>query len=351
MQDANKNAPKILEAIATLGLADPSHVAFAMLGLPSALQKGATGACASLRPVATRLLSRKISCDLRLEMARMRAASAHPDLITTVADWSAPPADLLPLLLALDDAPEGQWAGAARLAGICRGWLAAVRQWRANERCIVLQGPDDEAVRIVARDAPDVVELRLLPDSERAMLRLTDNGMTWLACGCRQLQRLCLRHCVLLSPRGLHSLASLVDLRDLDLAGSTGGWAAKRSSNDDGTTTTASAGSTGSDCTFIPYFEGDHNDLPVSVVWVHQQWQASAAMLGRSVLLSHLSRLVLFAHQYRDLKHLDVIRHESPGQKVRCELISCGCDRCRTLPQREASSFGTWRLLQSSAVQ
>ena len=156
MQSANAAAPKLIEALVTLGRANPDHVAFAMLGLPSHMQQDAHDAMKGLRRVAARLVSRRLSVELRLEMASLRASSAHMSSVTA-ADWSSPHAipvgngDILPLLLfhsrdqplggsgyaGDDDWPVRQdfhYKTALRLARLNHAWRDCVRRW-IRERC------------------------------------------------------------------------------------------------------------------------------------------------------------------------------------------------------------------------
>ena len=49
MQSANAAAPKIIEALMTLGSADPAHIAFAMCGLRPSLQQDAAEAAKRLK--------------------------------------------------------------------------------------------------------------------------------------------------------------------------------------------------------------------------------------------------------------------------------------------------------------
>ena len=89
MQSANANALQILEAMQLLGSSDPAHVGFATCGLTPELQRAAEAATAALRPVASRLKSRKIACRLRIETAQLMAASAHKS--SSPVDLSSPP--------------------------------------------------------------------------------------------------------------------------------------------------------------------------------------------------------------------------------------------------------------------
>ena len=103
MQSANAAAPRILEALATLGECDMHHVRFAMLGLNPNVQAAAMQAVEAAKPVAACLRSRKIATSLRIETAALQRKSA--DVITNVARWDSPGdfmgGEFVPILLEL----------------------------------------------------------------------------------------------------------------------------------------------------------------------------------------------------------------------------------------------------------
>ena len=114
MQNASTYATKILEAIQLLGSAHPSHVAFATCSLTPELQSAAETAAAALRPIASRLASHKIACQLRVETAQLMAI-AHNG--STPVDWASPPTHTnagghRSSFLANAGAPQGRWAPA-----------------------------------------------------------------------------------------------------------------------------------------------------------------------------------------------------------------------------------------------
>ena len=175
MQAANAAAPKLLDAIMTLGRALDSHVSFALLGLPIELQTATQDAIRKLRPVSARLVSRKIASSLRVEMASLRAASAHPCL-TLAADWTVLPGDVLPLLIESSScrvkgpvvpswrcAPRSlaQYQFATNFAQICRVWSTAACQWRSQPCILSLLRPSEREVRTLVRLSPNAVELQL----------------------------------------------------------------------------------------------------------------------------------------------------------------------------------------------
>jgi hypothetical protein len=147
MHAANRAAPKILDALLTLGTAREDHIAFAMCGLPPNLQRSAREAASLLQPVANRLVSRKIATELRIEFQALRASTKHPTEVACI-DLSSPynfpvgNGDILQLLIAqcMPRAQEGirrpsHYELATLLAQVSRGWAAAVREWR-QERCV-----------------------------------------------------------------------------------------------------------------------------------------------------------------------------------------------------------------------
>ena len=216
MQKANANAPKILDALTLLGRADTSHVAFAMLGLPADLQKNAQAAVTALRPVADRLISRKIACELRIEMARIRRASAHA-ADTNSQDWGSPPSECLPEVIGSANA-EDRWSLAATFSHVSSGWHDAITQWRSEQRTILLANATDAGVRMVARVSPCVERLRLISLHGRLLLR--GGTLALLTRSCPRLQWLGLQDAVLPTSDALQWLPeTLPGLRWLDLSG------------------------------------------------------------------------------------------------------------------------------------
>ena len=232
MQQANANAPKILEAMTLLGTADPSHVAFALCGLPFELRRGADSAVAALRPVAARLTSRKIACSLRIETAERLAASSQREM--SPADWSAPPTDVLEEIIEQSASLHSQlrgphqgfpvanlrWLLASKLAQVSRCWTESVRGWRHDVSSIYMWQCDDVALRVVARDAPALERLQI-KDARHDRLLLRDGTLATLAAGCPRLTELQLPDAVL--PQGggglLRMVAALPNLERLEVIG------------------------------------------------------------------------------------------------------------------------------------
>lgn len=171
MQAANAAAPKLLDAIMTLGRALDSHVSFALLGLPVELQTATSDAIRKLRPVTARLVSRKIASSLRVEMASLRAASAHRD-VTHSVDWSVLPGDMLPLLVESSNCSEKwplerswrcakQFKFATNIAAVGHAWASAVRQWRRQPCVISLLRPVVQEVKTIVQLSPNAVELQM----------------------------------------------------------------------------------------------------------------------------------------------------------------------------------------------
>ena len=227
MQRANANAPKILEAMQLLGSSDPTHVAFAMCGLAPDLQKAAETAAAALRPVASRLKSRKIACQLRMETAQLMAASTQKD--SSPVDLTSPPSDLFDVLIeqTIDVesrchrvAPETlRWEVGCKFLRLSRAWANAVRGWRCHERYIFLRQVDDVALRVVARGTPALEQLNVKSASyDRCLLR--DGTLLLLAAGCPRLTELELPDCVLTKADAISELVqALPRLRRLDING------------------------------------------------------------------------------------------------------------------------------------
>eukprot|EP00966_Prymnesium_polylepis_P146398 3381080-Prymnesium_polylepis.1 len=65
MQAANANAPKILEALITLGRAEAKDVRFALLGLPPHLQSAVMKTMAPLQEVALQIVQLQKARDVR----------------------------------------------------------------------------------------------------------------------------------------------------------------------------------------------------------------------------------------------------------------------------------------------
>lgn len=177
MQSANAAAPKILDALRILGQAKEEHISFAMLGLPSHLQKAARDAAATLRPVADRLRSRKIATELRIQVSSLLAASKHAHVLTPL-DLSSPHTfplgngDLLYVLLEhcslVSDWPvrcQQHYRLASVLAQLSCGWSSAVREWRQEDCRLTLLGgsPSDhsEASSLARLSGPSAVDLQL----------------------------------------------------------------------------------------------------------------------------------------------------------------------------------------------
>ena len=213
MQSANKAAPEIIAALHLLGNAKEEHVSFAMLGL-GGLQAKALEAVRTLRPVAARLASRKIACDLRIEMAQLRRASQHADVLTNRMSWNTPhdvdgTGDILNELTRLSDSDYAnrrgdlQWparfwehyAFIGRLAVLNHAWNDAVREWRRQPCKIVMIDPDDADVRQMVRLAPNIVELQLHPTRDGPVLDVGDNALAAIQHGCPRLERLLMRGC------------------------------------------------------------------------------------------------------------------------------------------------------------
>ena len=216
MQSANKAAPEIIAALQLLGNAKEEHVSFAMLGL-GGLQAKALEAVRTLRPVAARLASRKIACDLRIEMAQLRRASQHADVLTNRMSWNTPhevdgTGDILNELTRLSDSDYAnrrgdlQWparfwehyAFIGRLAVLNHAWNDAVREWRRQPCKIVMIDPDDADVRQMVRLAPNIVELQLHPiiyGVDGPVLDVGDNALAAIQHGCPRLERLLMRGC------------------------------------------------------------------------------------------------------------------------------------------------------------
>lgn len=220
MQSANRQAPKILEALRVLGDAQSDHIAFALLGLPHALTTAAQAASQQLRPVAHRLKSRGIACELRIEMARLRAASAFPD--ASAVTWPELPwTDILPTVIffvsgnlqkkvsdfvyhsnlstdmeddADDDYHGSRYAATTQVAQVCHACESAVRDWRRHERHITVYNADDMAVQAIARDATSAIEVQLYEDPLTKCSRVTGSVLAdFIATGCPALQRLLVR--------------------------------------------------------------------------------------------------------------------------------------------------------------
>ena len=227
MQSANKAAPEIIAALQLLGNAKEEHVSFAMLGL-GGLQAKALEAVRTLRPVAARLASRKIACDLRIEMAQLRRASQHADVLTNRMSWNTPQdvdgtGDILNELTRLADSDYAnrrgdlQWparlcihrsimhssehcafehyAFIGRLAVLNHAWNDAVREWRRQPCKVVMIDPNDADVRQMVRLAPNIVELQLHPKRDGPMLDVGDNALAAIQHGCPRLERLLMRGC------------------------------------------------------------------------------------------------------------------------------------------------------------
>ena len=224
-----------------------------MCGLPTELRESAHKAMVAAQPVAARLISRKIACNLRIEMAAIRARSAHPDLTTTTAQWAEPAdlfADIVPLLIAnctppiffVDDHGDGTAAElmypitwpkrqlahyrfAAALSRLNRAWNAEVKAWRYEACAVWLCAPTDAIVRGVAHASPNLVELQchqafLSGDGQLVdeILPLTNNSIAVLPLRCRKLQRLCLRMAFDISSNAIGRLmVECKQLRELDL--------------------------------------------------------------------------------------------------------------------------------------
>ena len=275
MQKANQNAPKILEALRVLGDAQPDHIAFALLGLPHTLTVAAQSASQQLQPVAQRLKSRLIASKLRIEMARMRDASAFANVAGPVSWSELPWADIMPTVvhylsqrpapkhsrrrltalghgsqtvegLAMegllsddslrsdqkrvhvsDDSHEDaehllgmRYLGAQKLAPICRGCDLAVREWRRHESTIIVYNPTDDVVRAIARDADSLTELQLHEDEYTSDSRLTNSALSALLAGegCPLLKRLLVRGIGPLEVAGmLRAAVGRARLEELDL--------------------------------------------------------------------------------------------------------------------------------------
>lgn len=241
MQAANTAAPKILEALRLIGLAPASHIDFALLGLPHELRKAAHEAAATIRPIADRLTSRKIACDLRIEMATLRSKSAHPEA-TTHADWTMLPPDITlqifrwlapereadedidALGVHSDEHDAARYRKCSRVASVSRGWELGVRDWRCTQRRIVLVDPCDAAVRAISRDAMQLEELQLHASAAQAAddasgLAVTGDALRTLA-ACREMRRLLVRSWRRISLDDFTELIrKLPKLSELDLAG------------------------------------------------------------------------------------------------------------------------------------
>ena len=222
MQSANKAAPEIIAALQLLGNAKEEHVSFAMLGL-GGLQAKALEAVRTLRPVAARLASRKIACDLRIEMAQLRRASQHADVLTNRMSWNTPhdvdgTGDILNELTRLADSDYAnrrgdlQWparlcihrsimhssehcafehyAFIGRLAVLNHAWNDAVREWRRQPCKVVMIDPNDADVRQMVRLAPNIVELQLHPKRDGPMLDVGDNALAAIQHGCPRLKEM-----------------------------------------------------------------------------------------------------------------------------------------------------------------
>jgi hypothetical protein len=172
MHAANRAAPKILDALLLIGSAREDHIAFAMCGLSPDLQRNAREAANLLKPVANRLVSRKIATELRIEFRALRASTKFPDEVTCI-DLSSPynfpvgNGDLLRLLIEQctpSRSMEGiraqqgngrnpsQYKLAILLAQVSHGWAAAVREWR-QERCMFSMLAGEKATLTVDDDS------------------------------------------------------------------------------------------------------------------------------------------------------------------------------------------------------
>jgi hypothetical protein len=172
MHAANRAAPKILDALLLIGSAREDHIAFAMCGLSPDLQRNAREAANLLKPVANRLVSRRIATELRIEFRALRASTKFPDEVTCI-DLSSPynfpvgNGDLLRLLIEQctpSRSMEGiraqqgngrnpsQYKLAILLAQVSHGWAAAVREWR-QERCMFSMLAGEKATLTVDDDS------------------------------------------------------------------------------------------------------------------------------------------------------------------------------------------------------
>lgn len=248
MQSANAAAPKLIDALITLGRADLDHVRFSMLGLPSTLQQDAQDAVKCLRRVAARLVSRRLATDLRIEMAALRARSAYPNEVASV-DWSSPHAipigngDILQLLLfhsrsaplgcggyaGDDDWPVRQdfhYKTALTLAQLNRAWRDSVREWCREDCSVSLLGGDDDDYSkvdsLVRVSGSNMVELQLHGNSAAGgPLALNSWEVRRFVRRCPNVRRLAIRvsddlDCATL----VGILAACPSLEELDLAGS-----------------------------------------------------------------------------------------------------------------------------------
>ena len=214
---ASSAAPKLIESLITLGTAPLEHVEFAMLGLPPLLQRDAEAAAERLRHVAARLVSRRISTSLRIEMKSLYA-QAKDTPCTTAADWSSPHAipigngDILPLLLfharaapwscngylGDDDWPTRQpfhYKTATCLAQLNHAWRDAVREW-CREECAfsMLGGHDSDLATLesfVLLSGENATELHL--HDARHVRGVRGREFAPLLSCCPRLQRLLIR--------------------------------------------------------------------------------------------------------------------------------------------------------------
>jgi hypothetical protein len=257
LQSANANAPRILEALVTLGQAGATDMRFAMLGLTPHLQSAVMQSKSTLREVASEIVWRQKARCVRIDTATVAAAfktaSKFPELLTTTAQWDLPAeivgGEIMPLLsehsvpttkvtdIHGEVTRPVEWpvrrlehySFAATLAQLNRAWAAAVAQWRLEECAVWLRDPDDVTVLGIVHNSPNIVELQCHPnlhspwDDElcKHVLALTDNVLAALPLAAPSLQRLLIREAESVSASALNDLMdNHPSLRWLDLLGS-----------------------------------------------------------------------------------------------------------------------------------
>ena len=239
MQGANTAAPRILDAIVTLGQASDEHISYALLGLPPHMYQNAQEAAATLRRISWRIASRRIASSVRVDMAALHASSTcAADL--TPADWSSPynvavgNGDFLPLLvqhypnIASLDWPvrdRNDYSITARLALLNHAWAAAVRAWWQEECKICLLGggsTDFEVTQSFIRLSPNVMELQLHADpqayGETIPVAIGSGEYVGLLSPCAALHHLLLRGAHLEIATVVALMDALPSLQMLDLA-------------------------------------------------------------------------------------------------------------------------------------
>lgn len=219
-------------AITMFGHADQSDLALVLNELPADFQERARIAHEWLRPVAYRLQSHRISQAVRLQLDDMvRNARGDAPWPPLVAEWDAPPPDIISHVLQY--AEETPWEWACQFEQLNHAWRTGVLDWRRDETRVVLtRRASDRALRCVSRCCPSLRTLEVylppdpnsVPDEGRSLSEqrqsVTDLAVRQVVHGCPNLRDLVLRHCGCVTDVALSHIAhSLSELRTLDVAG------------------------------------------------------------------------------------------------------------------------------------